>query len=80
MTPESWRLLDELRGNSVSRGVWISSRVWGVWRASQQEQLAACAVIYATFRRKTLSSHSCIEIRLQTDCPFERMRKALPRQ
>ena len=27
MTPESWRLLDQMRG-SLSRGVWISARVW----------------------------------------------------
>ena len=42
------------------------------------EHVGAHAVIYAAFRRQILSSHSCIEIRLQADCPFERMREALP--
>jgi hypothetical protein len=27
MTPEAWKKLDELRG-SVSRGVWLSARIW----------------------------------------------------
>ena len=37
MTPESWRMLDKLRGGSVSRGVWISSKVWAVYRQSRQQ-------------------------------------------
>ena len=36
------------------------------------------AVIYATFRRKILSSHSCIEIRFQAICLSERMPEAFP--
>ena len=39
MPPEAWAKLDELRGGSISRGVWISSRVWTVWRASHQASL-----------------------------------------
>ena len=39
MMPEAWQKLDQMRGNS-SRGMWISSRVWAVWRASHPASLS----------------------------------------
>ena len=37
MLPSTWKMHDELRAPGISRGVWISSRVWATWQASQSE-------------------------------------------